>query len=163
MLNAYVGNSIVKMQRIFGYVYPGLFGKDLTATDMAASIAKGLKIRQRTQLPKPLHQDPNHFALRRVKDNNGSAEKRVTDKQKQTHKRSKGSAKQRTCFICKKYQPNYVYSSFVCPRCGTCICQVKRNNRDFSSCLAEHLNTGNEALRCNGVSKCMFPPQHKQY
>jgi len=160
MMNACMGQSIVNMQHLLSYVYPGLPAKDLTVIDMAATIAKGWKKRDRKVLPRGLRQDPAEYHMRRLEDSNGNTEKQVSPKQKE--KRSKGSAKQRTCFVCKKYQAKYVWSSFACPKCGTCLCNNK-HNREFTSCLAEHINSGDVNLRCNGVTKVKFPATSKLY
>jgi len=82
-----------------------------------------------------------------------STAKKVASKQKD--KRSVGSSKQQTCYVCKKCSSKYAWSTGACPKCGTCLClNVKKRDH---SCLEEHLNSGDPNVRCNGTKRVRFP------
>jgi hypothetical protein len=154
LLMGYLGMSIVNMQQLYSYCYPGVPRKDLTVNDFARTIAKDVNLRKRTTLPVPLCKTQNNLLLRRIADANGNTTKAVTPKQ--ADKRSKGSTKQLTCFICKRYKEKYVYATTACPKCGTALCQQTERT---PTCLHEHLTTDNHLLRCNGRQKVRFPKE----
>ena len=148
LLNGYLGQSIVNQQKLLSYKYPDIPGKDLTPKDMAASISAGLRRRQRVVQPVALR-----LPLKRVSEE----AKKAAGKEKANGKRTRGSSKQRTCFICKKYQEKYCYSTGACPKCGTCIClKTTHEGRDMT-CCQEHLSSADPAIRCNGKIKVQFP------
>jgi len=127
---------------------------DTSVRDMAATISGGCIERNRKRLPQALCRSAEGIKLKRVADSTGNTTKRLTKKQRDDSNRSTGSSKQQTCFICKKYQRKYCYSSGACPDCGTCLCMTKR--RDVS-CLDEHLNSPDPNINCNGSKRVTFP------
>jgi len=116
---------------------------------MAATIAGSAVERKRKILPHPLHENVNGVRMVCV----ASSAKKVMGKQKD--KRSVGSSKQQTCYICKKYSSKYADSTGACPNCGTCLC-LNAKKRDIS-CLEEHINSGDPNIRCNGTKPVRFP------
>ena len=157
LLVAFMGHSVVNHQRIMSYKYPGIPGKDMTILDTATSIAAGktLKRIKRKILPRPLRQSAvKAVPLKRLSNANGIATKQITKKQR-TGGRNVGTSIQLTCFICKKYQSKYSYTSSCCPKCGTAVC-MKDRGRPLS-CYLEHLNTGDDNIRCNGIKRTVFP------
>lgn len=156
---AFVGKSVVNQKKLLCYKYPGVPGKDLSTLDMAGTIAGGLKLRDR-RVPKQLRENVvGDFKLVRITDDNGNCNKRVTEKQ--SPKRSTGSARQKTCYCCKKYTRKHSYTSWKCPRCGTALCDNKWKDRQYSSCLAEHINSNEDAVKCNGMTRVRFPTDAK--
>jgi len=152
-----MGHSVVNHQRIMSYKYPGIPGKDMTILDTATSIAAGktLKRIKRKILPRPLRQlAVKAVPLKGLSNANGIATKQITKKQR-TGGRNVGTSIQLTCFICKKYQSKYSYTSSCCPKCGTAVC-MKDRGRPLS-CYLEHLNTGDDNIRCNGIKRTVFP------
>ena len=150
------------MQQLYAYVYPGLSGKDLTVTDFAATVAAGVKVRERTVLPVAL-QALTSANLVRVVDAQGYEAKNLTPKQLASGKRQTGLAKQSTCFICKQYRAKYKYTCFQCHSCRTALCNNKYKDPKYATCLAEHLHSNDERLNCNGRKKQRFPKELKEY
>ena len=147
-MNGCLGQSIVNQQKLLSHKCPDIPGKDLTPKDMAASTSAGLRRRQRVTQPQALR-----LPLKRVSEE----AKKVAGKENANRKRTRGSSKQRTCFICKKYQQKHRYSTGACPKCGTCIClKTTHEGRDMS-CFQEHLSSADPAVRCNGKIKVQFP------
>ena len=155
LLNGYIGKSVVNQQMLFSYFYPGIPGKDLSCCNMAASISAALVKRVRTVLPAGLQQAVGDITLKRVADNTGNARKHVTGQQR--GKRTYGSSKQQTCYVCRKYKKKYSYAVGKCPRCGTCLCLSMRYDGRPLSCLEEHLTSKDPNVCCNGVKKTRFP------
>ena len=157
LFNCYLGQSIINQTKLLAYVYPTVPGRDLKATDMAASIASGLRMRERNVLPLGIQQQAMmKEPLGRVSDSTGNSKKKLTPKQLE-NRRSSGSSMQRSCYICRKYKEAYSMATGVCQRCGTCLCLPKRYPNRPLTCQEEHLTSQDPAIRCNGVKKSSFP------
>jgi len=129
----------------------------MTIVDMATSIVAGdlLQTVKGKIVPRGLRQsDATVGPLKRVSDDNGLSTKQVTKKQRDSG-RNVGTSKQQTCFICKKYTSKYSYTSGCCPKCGTVVC-LKDRGRPLS-CYMEHLNSGDDNIRCSGLKRTVFP------
>jgi len=148
LLVAFMGHSVVNHQRLLAYQYPCVPGKDMTVVDMATSISCGalLKTIRRKILPRSLQTNVASLPLKRLADNNGLSSKQLTKKQRDAG-RSVGTAKQNTCFICKKYHSKCSWTSGCCVKCGTVVC-MKDRGRPMSC-------TWN--IRCNGIKQTVFP------
>jgi len=158
LLISFMGHSVINQQRLLAYQHPLIPGRDMTAIDMATSIASGtlLKVLKRKVLPRALCDSAATAPkLKRVCDSNGTTRKSLTKKQREQHGRNVGTSKQLTCFICKKYESKYAYTGACCPKCGTAICMQNRGRS--MTCYMEHLNSGDDGIRCNGVKKVVFP------
>ena len=152
--------SVCNQQRLLSYYYPSIAGRDMKVRDMAASISADLKVRQRRLLPEGLRREIASRAgadkLTRV---SGNSKKAIPAQQKT--KRSTGSSKQQTCFICKKYQKRYVWATGACKRCGTCLCLDRKYPNRPLTCHQEHITSSDPNIICNGVKKVMFPRESR--
>jgi hypothetical protein len=54
--------------------------------------------------------------------------------------------RQRSCYICRKYQEKKENTQWMCRKCGMPLCSVDRHRRE--TCKAEHLHSKNEYLGC---------------
>jgi len=156
LMIGFMGHSVVNHQRLLAYSYPSVPGKDMTVIDMATSIASGsfLTTVKRKILPRNLQENTASHPLKRLADSNGVASKPVTKKQRDAG-RNVGTAKQSTCFMCKKHSSKYKWTSGCCAKCGTVLCMKDRGRA--MSCYMEHLNSGDDNISCNGVKRTVFP------
>ena len=68
------------------------------------------------------------------------------------------AGKEATCFICRKYRENAMYTYTMCSHCFTPICSVSRVGlHRLHSCMDEHHFSSDTALRCNKEKKGKFP------
>ena len=125
---------------------------------MCASVAAGLRKRDRRLLPTGLQQQMMMEPLGRVGDAVGNTKKNLTAKQA-GDRRSAGSSRQRACYVCRKYKERYTMATGICRSCGTCLCLPKpvMDPARPLTCQQEHLTSDDPAIRCNGVMKSSFP------
>lgn len=148
LLNGFCGKSVCNQHRLFKYWYPGVPGKDLPVCDLAASIASSLRIRKRRLLPQALATQQSTLPMKIV------SETPKSPAGKDKNKRSKGSAKQRTCHVCRRYKSTYSYSVAACPRCDTCLCLINQRSKGRTvTCQEEHFTSLDPEVRCNGKMK----------
>jgi hypothetical protein len=156
--------SAVQQQRLYTYQYPGIPDKDISIRRFADMICAGLVERERRILPKGLHLPATKANMKRVVDRAGNNTKNPTKKQK-TKGMEKGSQKQLTCFVCRRYKKQYSYTTATCAHCRTPVCMDIDRSKDHpdrvGSCLHEHLNTPIPELRFNGSARAIFPKKHK--
>ena len=161
LLLCYLGQSVTNQTKLLAYAYPGIPGRDLRARDMAASIASGLRKRERTILPAGLQRQLQEEPLGRVTDAQGNTKKKLTTKQL-LQRRGTGSSLQRSCFVCRKYREQYQLACGICKRCGTCLCLPKQYPGRPLTCQQEHLSPSSDpAIRCNGLEKKSFPKESR--
>ena len=65
-----------------------------------------------------------------------------------------GKARQRSCFICRKYKSATQNTQWMCRDCGMPLCSVGRNRNE--TCLAEHQNTSCPILGCCKIERTHF-------
>ena len=160
LFNGYIGMSVCNQKKLLSYYYPQVDGRDMTVRDMAASISSELKTRQRRILPVGLRNEiAGTVSAARLSRIASNTKKAVPPRQQD--KRSAGSSKQRTCFICKKYYKQYTYAVGQCQCCGTCLCLEKKFPGRDMTCHQEHLTSSDPRLICNGVKKVVFPPDSR--
>ena len=156
LLICYIGQSVVNQRKLLAYKYPQVPGKDMKPMDMAASVSSALRLRVRSVLPRQMRLVATE-PLSRVKNSEGHATKRLTDKERHTGKRSKGSSIQRSCYVCRKYKEKHSMATGACQHCGTCLCLTKKCAGRSLSCQEEHMTSNDPAIRCNGIKKSSFP------
>ena len=132
----------------------------------------GLVRRQRKILPIPLRHAVNDNNLERIADANGDVTKRITEKQTMGKhcRKNAGSARQKKCWMCRKYKLKYTDTSWQCRTCKTPLCFPSKEfgaaERDgWKSCVHEHCCSGNMLIVCGGVGgkKGDFPKALKAY
>jgi hypothetical protein len=105
-------------------------------------------------------------SLERIRGADGSLTYPPTQKQL-LKGRSIGTARQQSCFICRKYKADYQQTSWKCIDCGMPLCKQSRADEPGRemSCLAEHQASTCPALGCNlGARKSfLFPDDLKLY
>lgn len=76
-------------------------------------------------------------------------------------KKSKGcfakEDKQRTCFMCRRYESDYRYTTYMCPDCGTPLCRPDYPRGRDTSCVFEHKHSKIAEIRCDGKEKKKLP------
>ena len=92
----------------------------------------------------------------RIYGDDGSCTKAVTEND--DDKRTVGSAKQKACYICRRYnketgEHNKQYTAWQCKDCKMPLCKVNRAHtqpfRNGLSCMAEHFETPIGHMQCN--------------
>ena len=136
-------------------------------------ICTGLEPRQRRVLPLAMRTQVNNNQqglkqVIRIRDEEGNATKGITKKQKfGRHVRTtKGSARQRPCYVCRKYQAKYVFTSFACADCRTPMCHptkkhTGRSTGGWDNCIQEHKNSVVPGIKCSGCYLSTFPKDYK--
>jgi len=129
LLISFMGHSVINQQKLLAYQYPSIPGRDMTAVDMATSIAAGatLKIIKRKIMPRALRQSSAAAPkLKRVCDTNGTTTKPLTKKQRDKYGRNVGTPKQLTCFICKSTKVSILGLELVVPNVALpCACATE--------------------------------------
>lgn len=129
---------------------------NLTVLEAANSIAAGLRERKNDNSSSG-SDDEDLIRIRK----GGDMRKSVTPLQA-AQGRNKGSALQRSCFICKIYHPKARHSSFMCKYCGTCVCKVDRGRG--LSCIKEHRLSTDPRISCDrGNAKTVFPKELRKW
>ena len=120
--------------------------------------------------PSPSQETSAGGTLKRIQNINGEETKRLTKRQKMGTFawQNTGSAIQKSCFMCRKYLTKCKFTSFCCSCCGIPLCQPLKDFQPgeldgWTSCVQEHLNSGNDKIRCENVIKHKFPSECKQH
>jgi hypothetical protein len=168
LFSTLIGFSVVDLYRLYRYDDEFKW-KDVSIIKFSDMLCgDGLKLRERHTLPVPLRKEAQRGSVKRIRNVNGEETKTITKKQKKGTfaRQNTGSAIQASCFMCRKYTPKIKYTSFCCSCCGTPICQplkdyIPGDREGWTSCVQEHLNSGNEKVRCDRHIKKTFPKELK--
>jgi hypothetical protein len=125
-------------------------------SDLISSYLNKVELRKRAT-PRPAKgqlQDENSSGLVRIRDGDGKTRKAATLKQI-SQGRTKGSAKQQNCFICRKYLKadgavQNRCTTWKCKDCGMPLCSKSRigePGREWT-CYQEHKNAEDNRLAC---------------
>jgi hypothetical protein len=164
-----VGMSVVDLYRIYRFHDIKAWGT-VTVVQFSDILCNGLKLRERKILPESLRAEASKGRLKRIAHDDTVSKETTKPMSKKARKGGRhnrvlvGSAVQKSCWMCRKYEKKYKWTAFECTGCATPLCfphqsLVSNEHDGYLSCLDEHLNSPNDHIRCSGYVKRNFP-QH---
>ena len=171
VLTTLVGMAAIDLLRWDGHVSCGAKGSSLRADvmddfdiiEMANLIAKPLRTGQlsyrkgeQPSQKRASNGDDDGGDLIRIRGEDGTA--RYPSKNGKC-----GKARQKSCFVCRKYKPLTQNTQWMCRKCGMSLCSIGRGQA--MSCLQEHRNSACSIMGCCKMERNRFimPDKMKVY
>ena len=159
LLLAIAGHCAVDFHRSMIHERP-LQYRAVGVLEFADMVTKNLKRRDRP------NENSSSAGLVRITGGDSDSPHKALSPSLAVKGRTVGKARERSCYMCRKYSESPSFTAWECASCGTPLCAVDRTGNDgrAMSCKDEHDHSTETELRCNGHKKPLtFPPRYKIY